>query len=71
MRVTSGQLAHEERAADVSSAEQSFFCRQDAGSTPQYLERLHDGELKIDSAIGEGNLILYDHLNFCRKKFQP
>jgi hypothetical protein len=24
---------YQERAADVSSAEQGFFCRQDAGST--------------------------------------
>src|SRR6185369_15009133 len=28
-------------AADVSSAEPSFFCRQDAGSTLRFMESLH------------------------------
>src|SRR6185369_2029091 len=31
-------LAARQRAADVSSAEPSFFCRQDAGSTLRFME---------------------------------
>ena len=32
--------AARQRAADVSSAEPSFFCRQDAGSTLRFMERV-------------------------------
>src|SRR6185369_5550 len=31
----------EQRAADVSSAEPCFFCRQDAGSTLRFMDRLN------------------------------
>src|SRR6185369_3467249 len=34
-------LAARQRAADVSSAEPGFFCRQDAGSTLRFMESLH------------------------------
>ena len=34
--------APQERAADVSSADPSVFCRQDAGSTLKFMESLQD-----------------------------
>jgi len=39
---TQRKRAPQERAADVSSAEPSFFCRQDAGSTLRFMGSLHD-----------------------------
>jgi len=33
--------AARQRAADVSSAEPSFFCRQDAGSTLRFMESVN------------------------------
>jgi hypothetical protein len=47
--------APQERAADVSSAELSIFCRQDAGSTLRFLESL---DLQDRTRIGVMNLVL-------------
>jgi len=44
--------AARQRAADVSSAEPSFFCRQDAGSTLRFMER--DQTAKKRSAVDSG-----------------
>jgi len=42
----------QQRAADVSSAEPSFFCRQDAGSTLRFMESL---DLQDRTRIGAMN----------------
>ena len=38
MNLGKARRAPQQRAADVSSAEPSFFCRQDAGSTLRFIE---------------------------------
>ena len=44
----------EELAADVSSPEQSVFCRQDAGSTRRFMERAYcyvDFQSQMDCGV--------------------
>jgi hypothetical protein len=39
MNLRKKNRASQQRAADVSSAGPGFFCRQDAGSTPRFMEK--------------------------------